>query len=74
MYVYIYKYGWRIRKLSSPPLPFCTAGCRWVLTLYIYVGLTRVLTKSSVVLSIGNSKSNHLGAQGTLNLRQVWNS
>ena len=28
----------------------------------------RVLNKSFVVLSIRNSKANHLGAQGTLNL------
>jgi len=27
----------------------------------------RVSTKSFVVLTIGNSKSNHLGAQGTFN-------
>jgi len=32
----------------------------------------RVSTQSFVVLMIGNSKSNHLGAQGTFNLDSSW--
>jgi len=61
IYVHIYIY-------------MCVCVCVCVCVMYVseFDVHERVSTKNFVVLIIGNSKSNHLGAQGTFNQVRLW--